>query len=311
MFGFSVSIFQPKRKTFEDFWDEFESECSMAGLVSKVPISMKKILTACGYNHAWAFKDIDMEKITEMEAFVQSRHRKIADTFEEYKEIVPFEFLPGHRSLIFGIKEQILSIEQSKKPKLKAKEKNVGSNEDDLKANLRSQLFNFSSNISIETDWSDSIQSFEMEGIEDEIHVKCLVKCPICSALRVVRYDKKYWKLSNLTRHLRNHATTASKNANNIKNQQRVQKNPKKSMPSTSKTKNITVKAVGQHIDLRHKDGASGTDADPVDLENYNFIETGMDDIDIIIEDDFTSDSIIEYEKNDYSDYDSDDHIAE
>lgn len=72
---------------------------------------MKKILTVCGYNNAWAFKGTDDKKITQLEAFVESRYRKIVDAFDKYQEMKPFEFLPEHRALKLGIKAEILLME--------------------------------------------------------------------------------------------------------------------------------------------------------------------------------------------------------
>lgn len=212
---------------------------------------MKKILTACGYNHAWAFKETDNEKITELEAFVQTRHRKIADSFEEYKEIDPFEFLPGHRALIFGIKAQLLSMEESKKPKVKPRVKNPIKNvptENELKTNLTNQLSNFSSNLAMEIDWSNSIQSFDMETKEDDTIVKCALLCPICNALRTLRYDAKYWKLSNMTKHIRSHID-ANENADRTANE------PKKttSVHSTIAMEDITNKEIKKQNGLKQK----------------------------------------------------------
>lgn len=260
---------------------------------------MKKILTACGYNHAWAFKETDSDKVTALEEFVQSRFRKIADSFEEYKEIKPFEFLPGHRALIFGIKEQILSLEESKKSKLKVKDKNVPNvspNENELKTNLISQLDNFASNISVVNDWSESIKSFEMETNDDETHVKCSVKCPICETIRIVRYDKKYWKLSNITKHLRGHT-----DAKNNKNQSQVQK--KVNSRSTTQTKNMTTKAVVQRSSLQQNNSPSIVEIDPEKEQNHDIIELHIEDMRDIEQDLFENCYEYTIPHNEYDEY--------
>lgn len=248
---------------------------------------MKKILTACGYNHAWAFKETDNEKITELESFVQTRHRKIVDSFEEYEEIDPFVFLPGHRSLIFGIKAEILSMEDSKKPKLKPKAKN-DVDENELKTNLITQLTTFLSSIALRIDWNDSIQSLEVEKNENGTLAKCSILCPICNAQRVVRYDNKYWKLSNMTKHLRNH-NGANKS----------EKQPKKKLnnPPLAAMKNITNKKVRQSGGLNQKDGENDGVGAPFDTqigqdfsanltEDVIIYDPSYDDEDLILHDD-------------------------
>lgn len=122
---FLLLISKPKHKIFDDFWDEFEAGCASAGLISKVPLCMKKLLTISGYNSTWSFKSLTEGKLPDIEEYIEKRHRKIADQFDEYKDIRPFEFLPGHRALILGIKSEIIDIQETKKPKKQIKEKSV------------------------------------------------------------------------------------------------------------------------------------------------------------------------------------------
>lgn len=208
----------PKRKIFEDFWEEFEDQCAQSGLVSNVPNCMKKILTACGYNNAWAFKEITDVKIQELEVFVQSHHRKLAESFDEYKDISPFQFLPGHRTMIKGIQTEILSIEAAaKKTKVSNPKSNDMPNEEDLKMNLIDQISNYSSKISIDFDWSGSIRKFSIKNNDGGTLAECTISCPKCSAVRTVRYDK-HWKASNLFKHIKTHVENQENLANKTTN---------------------------------------------------------------------------------------------
>lgn len=151
----TISILQPKRKEFVDFWDGFEAQCSTAGLSSKVPACMKKLLTICGYNSAWSFKALTEESLADLEGYIENNHRKDADEFAEYKDIKPFKFLPGHRALIFGIKSDIADFENTKRPRKDVKKK-PPVNEVDIQANLLNQLACFTSKLNLQADWSNS-----------------------------------------------------------------------------------------------------------------------------------------------------------
>lgn len=226
-----MKILQPKRKVFADFWDSLEAQCKVAGLMtSMVPASIKKLLTAAGYNSAWSFKTVTEEKLSEAEDFIEKHHRLEADGFEEYKDIKPFKFLPGHKSLIFGIKTEIDEYQDMKKPKISKKSIPVLS-ENDLQMSLLSQMSTFSKKLGLHADWSNSIENSSYSASETASFCTCTVSCPICSAESIVRYDK-HWKNSNLCKHVRKHVepkmhATADIVANgnaNVPNRKRVKK---------------------------------------------------------------------------------------
>lgn len=176
---------------------------------------MKRILTACGYDTKWAFKSADEDKIEELladlETFIEKHHRNLVDSLEVYKDIQPFKFLPGHRSLILGIKAQIVSIEDVKKtkfmpkiPKQKANPIDADTDETGLKMSLITQISSYSSNLLLQIDWKNSIKQFNITTNEGLTSVQCLLVCPICGASRKTRFDKR-WKISNMCKHLRSH----------------------------------------------------------------------------------------------------------
>lgn len=150
---------QPKRKVYADFWDGIEAQYAATGLNSKVPDCVKKLLTISGYSSKWSFKSVTEEKLCEAESFIQNMHRKIVDEYEEYKDITPFKFLPGHRALIFGIKAEINEFQENKRPKnyVKPPAKLPVLNEKDVVASLLQQMSAFAKRLRIQADWTNSI----------------------------------------------------------------------------------------------------------------------------------------------------------
>lgn len=166
---------------------------------------MNKLLTLCGYNSALSFKLISEGALDSMEKFIEQNHRNVADTFEEYKNVKPFKFLPGHVALIFGIKKQIEDFfHDNKKPKKGAKV-DIIQNEDELQANLLHQLSVFTKNLKLDAVWTKNcIKDSTFTATENASFCTCTISCCLCGSPFAVRYDK-YWKNSNIYKHMRNH----------------------------------------------------------------------------------------------------------
>lgn len=78
---------------------------------------MKTILSVIGYNSSYSLITITEEKLDELEKYIEENERELIDSIDIYKSKKPFKFLPGHRVLIFGIKEELLKRSDNKKPK--------------------------------------------------------------------------------------------------------------------------------------------------------------------------------------------------
>lgn len=191
---------------YDDFWDEFEAQCAATGLISKVPECIKTLLTKCGYNSTWSFKSVTEEKLSEAEHFIESQYRKHADEFEEYKDIKPFKFLPGHKALIFGIKSEIDDFQENKRPKKNTKSKFI-LDERDIQTSLLHQMSAFTKGLDLQADWSKSIKDSSFTKTENALFGTCTVLCPICTSVFIIRYDK-HWKNSNICKHVRKHVRT-------------------------------------------------------------------------------------------------------
>lgn len=195
---------QPKRKQYDDFFEDFDAQCAGAGLNSKVPTCMKKLLTLSGYNSALSFKLVTEETLHDAEHFIEENHWNVVDEFDEYKNVTPFKFLPGHKALIFGIKVQIDDFQESKKLKKKMKLTAV-LNEIELQTPLLHQLSSFTKNLGLKAVWTkDSLNDSTFTATECASFCTCTILCPLCCSSFNVRFDK-HWKNSNIYKHLRKH----------------------------------------------------------------------------------------------------------
>lgn len=144
--------------------------------------------------------NIDENRIKQIEEFVEDKCRPLIDSFNEYSNTKPFKFLPGHRECIFGIKSELLKMQNNKKSKGTDRQDKLA-DEDDLRMTLETQLEAFTNNNGFsDINWTDAINSFKVT----KNRANCSIKCPDCDSSINVTYIT-YWKLSNYFRHLRNH----------------------------------------------------------------------------------------------------------
>lgn len=172
---------------------------------------MKNFLTVCGYNSALAFKSVDENSLSNLENYIEVHHRKTVDDFPEYVDIKPFEFLPGHRSLIVGIKTELSDIQSKKKQKvMKSTKPSRNEDENELRSSLVNQMTTYASGIGLGLDFSVSVQDMNLEKVEELTLAVCKVVCPACNRIFTIRYNKN-WKICNIYRHLRTHVENSSK----------------------------------------------------------------------------------------------------
>lgn len=194
---------------YDDFWSEFEDTMANTGMISTIPLSMKTILTAVGYNCAFSFLKVTEEKLDSLETYIETNVRDAVDLFDEYKLMKPFIFLPGHRSLILGIQEELLSRQELKKPKSTKHRNQPTLTEHDLRVSLINQVSSYAKDNGVITDWSAAINEFQMTITDNTIVAQCSISCPICGSVNNMRYNK-HWMVSNLFKHLRQQHSTAA-----------------------------------------------------------------------------------------------------
>lgn len=146
---------------------------------------------------------MEENNLAHLEKWIEEKHRKIVDEYVEYQEVKPFQFLPGHRSLILGIKEEISSMQDVKKKKVTKKLPPV-EDEQSLAHSLTNQLSSYANGIGLKLNWALSIQNIQLQSTENTTVAHCTISCPICFNDYSVRYDRN-WKVANMYRHLRTH----------------------------------------------------------------------------------------------------------
>lgn len=92
------------------FWSKVEA---LTG--DTIPTCVKKILIASGYDTIFSVKNIDSEKIVEIENHVNVYARDLIQNFdcchhEFYKGLNEFKFLPGHKDLILSLPQLIVKM---------------------------------------------------------------------------------------------------------------------------------------------------------------------------------------------------------
>lgn len=168
-----------------------------------MPIDIKHILNETGYDNEVSLSDISEKNIEEIEIYVNKNRQLLENTI--YKNIVPFEFRPGHRSLILNLPKNVQGYIESKKTnkinKKVVKEVQTQKNEAELKTELLKKLMNYAKTRKYEIQInSESITQF----IKAEDTARCRVKCVFCSLSIVCTY-KSFWAISNYETHFRNH----------------------------------------------------------------------------------------------------------
>lgn len=185
-----------------------------SGLVSTIPSCIKTILSVIGYNSAYSIITITDEKLDELEKYIEENEREVIDSIDIYKSKKPFVFLPGHRALIFGIKEELLKRSGlsgcgNKKSKFDHLQ-NLDVNE--LRVSLQNQLTNYTAGLGMKITFV--VNEVTLVETNNSTFYKGLVVCPICGTTINLKYAT-YWKISNATKHVRLHGEKATKISTN------------------------------------------------------------------------------------------------
>lgn len=169
------------------------------------------LLERAAYDTMTSLKAIDTAKISDIEEYLmEHRSTWINDIHccksEDYKNQTTFHFLPGHKTIVLAIPEQIKQMGGVKQMTKMAKKKDRP--DEVLKQNLISNLMNYMENNNFELPAGilseNSIRGF-VRGSEIENFVcKCQFVCPFCPKVFPLTF-KSFWMSSNLTNHLKYH----------------------------------------------------------------------------------------------------------
>lgn len=195
-----------KRK-FAKCWEKLEKFNN-----EKYPDCVKSLLQQAAYNTLGSLKRIDEAKIGEIEAYLSENQSSwISDLScchsEDYKKQTTFHFLPGHKSILRGIADQIKQMNELKKTATEAKGKKKELTDDELKEKLISNLVKNAAKkdciLPPGIITTKNIRNFDRDT-GGEFVCKCKFACPFCSRVIPVQF-KEFWMSSNITSHMKKH----------------------------------------------------------------------------------------------------------
>lgn len=179
----------------------------------KFPKCVQFLLVKSAYNSLSTLRQINSDKLANIESFLNNNKQYIAQLdccyHEHYKGLNTFEFLPGHKDLILGIPSQIERLNGGKQ----MSRKTASISDDELQDNLVSNILNYTEKIGLIM--GDNVISqiniidFRRGTDKDGFTAKCRFICPLCAKTFTVT-RKTYWATSNVTKHFKEHVTMLS-----------------------------------------------------------------------------------------------------
>lgn len=186
----------------------------------KLPKCVKSLLIDAGYDTILSLNEMDDAKIKKVEDFLNANKQfvnKLKCCYSEhYKQLEKFEFLPGHKSIILALPNQIKENQDKQIKKSRKQRHDLLSNEE-LQQQLIKSLTNFlkiqaeKANLEIPEDVISeaNIHNFETETNGNDFLCTCRFSCPFCSKTYSVNY-KTFWMSSNVTKHLKTHVNPST-----------------------------------------------------------------------------------------------------
>lgn len=176
----------------KSFWHSFQYFLGE----SKLPNFIVEILKFSGYDSAISLQFLSENDIKDIETFVEKATNKFFLIGSLYENLTPFEFRPGHKALLFGLKHYAEKfVEKGLKVKKKVnicsldtiieEETIANSEEESIKQKLLDKIKKFNRQNKISNDNLSNEHISESLVIarnnRNEIVYKCSVKCHICA----------------------------------------------------------------------------------------------------------------------------------
>lgn len=179
------------------------------------PSCLQLLLNETGYNTIASLNCIDETKILEIENYLTA-NKLIVNKLEccfsaEYKSLDEFHFIPGHKSIILSLRDDIKEMKELNAAKKGAMKHLLSDNVvfENLLTNLKAVPgkagFKRASTIISEK----NIIEFKRVD-EGEIAYRCRFCCPVCPKTFGLCY-KIFWMSSNATKHLKKHILSTKK----------------------------------------------------------------------------------------------------
>lgn len=163
---------------------------------------MKNLLIAAGYDINSSLENLNASKIQEMEEFLDGNELigKLECCYStEYKAMIKFRFLPGHKAIILAIPNMLRSKKSSVLTDQELKS--------DLIKKLMSSMGMYARKvgISMPNDMlsESNICDFHRPNEKDFV-CQCRFSCPFCHKSFQLEY-KTFWRSSNAWKHLKCH----------------------------------------------------------------------------------------------------------
>lgn len=207
--GYFILIHQAKIKT-ENCWSKIEKFVG-----EKFPDCVKILLKKAGYDRLNSLSKINTARISEIEAHLDKNREWVNElnccNSEYYKQILVFQFLPGHKATILDIPEQIQQMCDNAGSVKSVAVVNVLTDQrsdDDIIRGLVSNMLKYCEKIDFpltdEIISANNVNDFERGNGLDDFAYKCRFSCPFCDRVFPLKY-KTFWMSSNLTAHLKEH----------------------------------------------------------------------------------------------------------
>lgn len=159
-----------------------------------------------------ALNELDHSKLELVESHINENRHLLTELkccySDVYRSQPEFQFLPGHRATILGLKNQINKMKENRNQKRKAlgSKRKPDKSIDELQTQLIISLDKFSTKHGFPANLiSDkNIVDWFETSVEGQTVYKCGFSCVFCSKV-VPMQHKSYWMTSNATKHIKTH----------------------------------------------------------------------------------------------------------
>lgn len=162
-----------------------------------------KFIVEAGFDSETSILLIDQNSIVEIESYINSNKDILKNSIYESftDENKTFKFKPGHKAAILSVPNKIKKIKPHSVLEA-GLEENSEDEDDILKQAIINKIAKFVSKLPLDVCLDETCVSDLHK--EESGKIKCKFECPICARKLSCEY-KKYWIVSNLERHLKNH----------------------------------------------------------------------------------------------------------